>query len=151
MSAKNLAIGILFALVAAAPAAVQDDIPACTADELEIISTKINESLSDLSIVITEDLDDIAETMDDVTIVQRRHWTEIALGNIPECAEKYTRYYEFGRVIDNYSIAYGLIATSAVARLSGDEDQAERLSDQAAKHVREANRALENVFPESGE
>lgn len=150
---KHLFI-ILVCLAFVLPAAAQEATPepapplgACPSDQLADINDAIDNAARQLSVVLFLDpADHSYEIMDDVTIQQRAYWD--TLRTQPLCVELYTRGYTFGRVIDEYAIAIGLGNAAVAAVAMQDSDNAERLQDQAMKHIRNAQRLIETRFPD---
>lgn len=130
---------------------IGESIPACTEEELEEINAAIDNAAQGLNTTLNvRGYDNAIEILDDVTVTQRSFWAEVLL--MPNCTEVYTRAYPMGRLLDEYSIGYG-ITIAALVELLKDEDSvlAERLLSQAEKHLREAQRMISLHLPELDE
>lgn len=118
----------------------------CTADGIENINFHIEENAVALDVFLDDPPDDVYQMVDEITVIQRRFWTAMLLQD--DCLELFTRGYRFGRLLDEYAIAFGVGAAAVEADLKDDDDAADRLVDQLEKHLREAQRVLRLYFPE---
>lgn len=142
---KRYLLCILLIVSGALPAVAQDDAPmACTLTELEEVNEVVERGMGDLAFIVSDDYTTIGEAIDDVTVLQRRYWDDV--GFAPYCLEAFTRGYEAGRIIDHYAIAYGLMAAAEAD--SGNVGQANRLRDQADKHIRRAEEVARLRLPD---
>jgi len=152
---RTASLLVLLIALFAAPVLAQEstpepgiDLPACSAEQLAEIDAMILEEAEalDTALHVPEGKSSL-DLADDVTIVQRRYWTWVILWR-DDCAELYTRAYEFGRIVDEYSIAIGMGMASLYALEQGDSDAADRFADQLEKHLREAQRVIRTKLPE---
>lgn len=119
---------------------------ACTEDEAKQINDLID-SYSDLVIeVINDKPEPFYQGFDSITRHQWSYWQQLSF--LPQCADTFTRGYEFGRVIDDYSIAYGLATLANFLERSGVEGLPDRYRKRLDEQVHTANTLLQEKLPD---
>lgn len=125
-----------------------EPIEPCSAEVVRGMDEEIHARAANLALILQETSAEVSftELYDDITIEQRAFWTSVLL--MPECVEKFTKAYPMGRVLDEYSIAYGFIVAVQVAETENNDRLADRFVEQVEKHVREAQRVIRTRLPE---
>lgn len=145
---------VLFAFVAGALAstaaltAQSETIPLCTDKQLEDIEQSITFALDNLDFVLTNQTEGetLGKILDYIAIEQRGF--SLVIRTFPHCAETYIRGYRVGQILDNYAIAYGMMAAAELEALKGNTEFAEILEHKSERNLIQAAGIASNRLPD---
>lgn len=124
-----------------------ESIRACTVEE----SQQVHDFVKDEMVYFTgllRDFNDnsvVYEAVVNFAREQREYWLIVDLV-MPDCAEKYTWGHATGRILDEYTTAFGVFSASEIQSLR-DKDLSDDLLKDGRKHIITASRIARGGLP----